>query len=126
MAPLKRSPFLVEHSAALGKVPLLVVHDLLESPLSRSAHYVLPAAAWSEKDGTFVNHAGLAQAIRRAAHPPGEARAEGQVFSMLLGRRGLYRAADVRPELARDVPVFSGFDAKPQANGTRLELPMVS
>ena len=52
-----------EQAQALQKVPLVVCHDLLPSPVSSIAHYVLAGASFAEKDGTFVNHAGLAQAI---------------------------------------------------------------
>src|SRR5438067_1548716 len=68
------SPWTDEVAAALGKVGTLVVQDLLPSPVSAKAHYLLPAAAWSEKDGTFINYAGLAQTFRRATHAPGEGR----------------------------------------------------
>jgi len=45
--------------------------------------------AFSEKDGTFVNHAGLAQAIHRAAQTAAQLPHDGQVFLDLLERRGL-------------------------------------
>jgi NADH-quinone oxidoreductase subunit G len=96
-----------EQSGALAKAALLIVHDLLPSPVSQAAHYVLPAAAWAEKDGTFVNHAGLAQAIRRAVTPGGEFRSDGQVFLDLLERRGLVHAPTLRAELAAEVPYFA-------------------
>ncbi len=97
----------VDQTAALKSVPLVVVHDLLPSPASEIAHYVLPAAAFTEKDGTFVNHAGLAQAIRPACQPPVETHTDGQVFFDLAERRGLAHAATVRAELAKEVPSFA-------------------
>jgi NADH-quinone oxidoreductase subunit G len=87
-------------------VPLVVCQDLLESPASALAHYVVPAAAWSEKDGTFVNHAGLAQAVQRAVAPAGEVRSDGQVFLDLLERRGLVHAASLRQEMAAEIAYF--------------------
>jgi NADH-quinone oxidoreductase subunit G len=96
-----------EQAAALSKAALLIVHELLPSPVSQAAHFVVPAAAWAEKDGTFVNHAGLAQAIRRAVMPSGECRADGQVFLDLLERRGLLHAPSLRAELAAEVPYFA-------------------
>jgi NADH-quinone oxidoreductase subunit G len=92
---------------ALEKVPLLVVQDLFATPASDRARYVIPAVSFAEKDGTFVNHAGLAQAIRWGATPPGECRADGQVFLDLLGRRGLAHAPTLRKELAGEVPYFA-------------------
>ncbi len=92
---------------ALQRVPLIVCHDLLPSPVSNFSHYVLPGAAWAEKDGTFVNHAGLAQAIHWGVTPTGEVRTDGQVFLDLLERRGLAHAPTLRKELAAEVPYFS-------------------
>ena len=106
-----------EQAAALKKAALFVVHDLLPSPASEAATHVLPAAAWAEKDGTFVNHAGLAQAIRRAVIPTGDCRTDGQVFLDLLERRGLLHAPTLRKELAAEVPYFA-----PLASGDPGEL----
>jgi NADH-quinone oxidoreductase subunit G len=92
---------------ALQRVPLVVCHDLLPSPVSNFAHYVLPGAAWAEKDGTFVNYAGLAQAIHWGVTPTAEVRTDGQVFLNLLERRGLMHAPTLRKELAVEVPYFA-------------------
>jgi NADH-quinone oxidoreductase subunit G len=92
---------------SLEKVPLLVVQDLFATPASDRAKYVVPAASFAEKDGTFVNHAGLAQAIRWGATPPGECRSDGQVFLDLMERRGLAHAPTLRKELAGAVPYFA-------------------
>src|SRR5262249_14835354 len=96
-----------EQATGLQKVPLLVCQDLFASSASNAAHYVVPAAAWAEKDGTFVNHAGLAQAIRWGVTPTGEVRTDGQVFLDLMGRAGLVHAATLRKELAAEVRAFA-------------------
>jgi NADH-quinone oxidoreductase subunit G len=92
---------------ALKDVPLLVVQDMLASGLSAAARFVLPAASFAEKDGTFVNHANLAQAIHWAVRPGHRLRTDGQIFLDLLGRRGLLQAATIRKELAGEVPFFA-------------------
>jgi NADH-quinone oxidoreductase subunit G len=94
-------------AAAMQKVPLVIVHDLFPSPASALAKYVIPAAGFAEKSGTFVNHAGLAQALHWAVQPPRESRTDGQVFLDLLERRGLLHAPTLRAELAREVPYFA-------------------
>lgn len=91
----------------LQRVPSIVCHDLLPSPVSNFAHYILPGASWAEKEGTFVNHAGLAQAIHWGVVPTGEIRTDGQVFLDLLERRGLLHAPSLRKELAGAVPYFA-------------------
>lgn len=90
--------------AATGTV---VAQDILPTLLTASAKYVVPASASFEKDGTFVNHAGLAQTFGRATRPPQEARSELQLAFDLLGRRGLVQAAAVRKELAGAIPLFA-------------------
>jgi NADH-quinone oxidoreductase subunit G len=107
---------------ALRKVPLVVCHDLLPSPVSNFAHFVLPGAAFAEKDGTFVNHTGLAQAIHWGVVPTGECRTDGQVFLDLLERRGLVNAPALRKEMAAEIAYFaplSGGD--PGSYGIQLD-----
>jgi NADH-quinone oxidoreductase subunit G len=111
-------------AAALKQVPLLVVQDLFPSPASAIAKYVIPAAAFAEKDGTFVNHAGLAQAIHWAIRPPQDCRTDGQVFLDLMERRGLVHAPSLRAELAREVPFFAPLaQGDLGEHGVSLELP---
>ncbi len=96
-----------QQAQELKKVPLVVAQDLLPSPVSNFAHFVLPGASWAEKDGTFVNHAGLAQALHWAATPAGECRTDGQTFLDLLGRRGLVHAPTLRAEMAGEIASFA-------------------
>jgi NADH-quinone oxidoreductase subunit G len=118
-------PWLSEEQAfALRQVGFLIVQDLFPTPLSAAADIVLPSAAWAEKEGTFVNHAGLAQPLERAAHAPGESRTEGQVFADLLGRRGLVHARTIRAEIAQRVPALAAL-AKLPALGTKVQLEVV-
>jgi NADH-quinone oxidoreductase subunit G len=92
---------------ALQKVPLVVCHDLSPSPVSAFAQYILPGATFAEKEGTFVNHAGLAQGLHWGVTPTGECRTDGQVFLDLLQRRGLVHAPTLRKELAREIKYFA-------------------
>ncbi len=101
-------PWLTEEQAELlQKLDLLIVQDILPSPASALAKFVLPGGSFAEKDGTFVNHAGLAQAIHAAIRSPGEARPDGRILMELLGRRGLFHAATVRKEMAGEVGYFA-------------------
>jgi len=105
---------------------LLVVQDLFATPISADATFLLPATTSFEKDGTFVNHAGLAQTFARSVKPPTEIRTELQLAFDMLGRKGLVQAAAIRAELAKVVPFFAGLAAKElPTNGVRFELPTV-
>ena len=87
--------------------------------------YRLPCAGFAEKDGTFVNHAGLAQTFGRAVRPPQETRTELQLAFDLLGRKGLVQAAAIRAELAKAIPAFAALaERKLPEHGIRFELEM--
>jgi NADH-quinone oxidoreductase subunit G len=79
---------------------VLIAQDLLPTLLTASATVVLPATSSFEKDGTFVNHAGVAQTFERAVRPPVEVRSELQLAWDLLGRRGLVQPKAIRDEAA--------------------------
>lgn len=101
-----------EQAAGLKRLKLLVVQDLLPSPASAVANFVLPGGSFAEREGTFVNHAGLAQAIQRAIVPPEDAWPDGRILWQLSGRRGLFHAPTLRQEMAVEIsalgPLASG------------------
>ncbi len=49
---------------------MIASHD---GPLPQAAHVVLPACAWAETEGTYVNAKGLAQVSEKALKPLGDA-----------------------------------------------------
>ncbi|MBI3466056.1 MAG: molybdopterin-dependent oxidoreductase, partial [Planctomycetes bacterium] len=105
----------------LTKPELVVLVDILGSAATENADYVLPGAAWAEKDGSYVNCEGLLQASERAVRPPGQARAEGRIFWEMAGRPRLYHAGDVLRELAAEVPYFADCaEAEVPEHGVRL------
>jgi NADH-quinone oxidoreductase subunit G len=65
------------------------------------ADVVLPGAAYTEKDGTYVNTEGRAQLGRRAAFPPGEAREDWAIIRALSGALGKPLPFNSLPELRR-------------------------
>lgn len=106
--------------AALSRVKL-VVQDLFASPLTNRAAYVMPASSFAEKDGTFVNHAYLAQPIRWAVRPGAVGRTDGQIFLELMERRGLLQVEDVRKEVAAEVPFFKALGGDLGELGVKLK-----
>jgi NADH-quinone oxidoreductase subunit G len=76
------------------------------------ADVILPGAAYTEKDATWVNTEGRVQHGRLAVYPPGEAREDWKIIraaSELLGKRLPYDSLDaVRARLAEANPVFAG------------------
>jgi NADH-quinone oxidoreductase subunit G len=92
---------------ALAQVEFLVVHDLFPSRLDDLAAVQVPAAAWVEREGTFMNCDGLLQPFERALPPPEGVKADGQFLYELAGRTGLFRASKVREEMAAEMPTFA-------------------
>ncbi len=93
-----------EQAAALDKVPLVIVQDIFPSAASQRANFVLSAGSFAERDGTFVNHAGLAQEIHRSIRSPEGARPDNRILWDLAGRTGLFHAANLRKEIAKKIP----------------------
>ncbi len=93
--------------AKFERLNLLVVHDILPSSVARKAHFVVPGVTFAEKDGSYVNHAGLIQASEWGIRPVEGAHVDGQTFCDLSQRTGLYQAASVLAELAGVIPFFA-------------------
>jgi formate dehydrogenase major subunit len=74
----------VEHE--LASAEFLVVQDIFPNETSRFAHVVLPAAAWSENDGTFTNSERRVSRVRTASRPPGLAKPNWWIFRELAHR----------------------------------------
>jgi len=108
-------------AVALAKVKTLVVQDILPSPVSARAHIVLAGGSFAERDGTFVNHAGLAQGIKRSIRSPEEARPDGRILWDLSGRKGLFNATVFRHEIAREIPALAALTAELSCSGVLLK-----
>jgi NADH-quinone oxidoreductase subunit G len=84
----------------------------------RGAHradVILPGAAYTEKNATYVNTEGRAQLARVAVFPPGDAREDWKIVRALadvLGRKLPYDTlGQVRRRLAEVSPTFRNIDA---------------
>jgi NADH-quinone oxidoreductase subunit G len=79
--------------------------------MAARADVLLPGAAYTEKDATWVNTEGRAQRGYRAIHPPGEAREDWRIiraFSEGVGKTLPYNDLDaLRARLASVSPVFA-------------------
>ncbi len=107
-------------AATFDRLELLVVHDILPSPLARRAQFVVPGVSYAEKDGCYVNFAGILQAGEWAVRPAAGTHVDGQTFSDFLGRRGLYQAPAVLRELAAAAPFFGRASAGVPEAGLNL------
>ena len=75
------------------------------------ADIILPGAAYTEKDGIYVNTEGRVQYANRAAFPPGEAREDWAIIRAVSGAIGksigMDSLAEVRDSLYEAVPHFA-------------------
>ena len=68
----------------LDKLDFLVVQDMYHTTeTARRADLVLPAAAWGEKEGTFINSERRIGRVRKVVHPPGEALPDFAIFRLV-------------------------------------------
>ncbi|MHB1700606.1 MAG: molybdopterin oxidoreductase family protein [Acidobacteriaceae bacterium] len=75
---------------ALRSVDFLVVQDGFHpTPTSDFAHLVLPAAIWGEKEGTYTNSERRVSKVNAFVAPPGEARADFDIFLDIAERLGV-------------------------------------
>ena len=66
---------------ALSNLDFLVAQDGYHpTPTTELAHLVLPAAIWGEKEGTYTNSERRVSKVNPAVAPPGEARADFDIF----------------------------------------------
>jgi len=71
------------------RLSLFVFSGTNENPTVPLAHWVLPSAAYVEKDGTFVNYHGRVQRIGRAFPPLEDSREDWRFLLQLAARLGL-------------------------------------
>ncbi|MDX8151805.1 nitrate reductase [Patulibacter brassicae] len=74
----------------------VVVQDLFLTETAQLADVVLPAATWGEKEGTFTNADRTVHHSDKAVEPPGEARADLDIF-LDYARRMDFRDRDGAP-----------------------------
>jgi NADH-quinone oxidoreductase subunit G len=91
-----------------GTVPLLIVQGVLLTELAREADFVLPGAAWVEKDAIYTNGQGRVQAASRVVNPPGDALEDWAILVNLARSLGLtlpyQTSGDVRDAIAAAMP----------------------
>jgi ferredoxin-nitrate reductase len=87
--PAVSLPDLARIRRILGRAELfVVVQDVFLTETARLADVVLPAATWGEKTGCFTNADRTVHFSEQAVDPPGEARADLDIFLDYADRMG--------------------------------------
>jgi len=96
----------------LDRLEFLVVQDLFLTETAKHAHVVLPAVAYTEKNGTFTNTERAVQVVRQAMTPLPGARPDWEILTSVARALGLDwaydSAAHVLREIAHAIPLYAG------------------
>ena len=99
-------------AAAMEGLEFLVCQEIFLNETTKYADVVLPASAFLEKEGTFVNAERRFQVVEPALDPPGEARTDFEIIttvSRALGHEmGWETPWDALAEIARLTPEYAG------------------
>jgi NADH-quinone oxidoreductase subunit G len=111
-------------TGVLDRVETLIFTGTNANPTSDRAHWVLPAAAWVEREGTVTNFEGRVQRFRTAVEPLGVALPEWDLLGRILSGLGQAPAGS-RAEhwfraLAAAVPAFAGLSYQNVGDAGRM------
>ncbi len=124
--PVSRYPFSSKILSALKSLDLLVVQDIALTETAKLAHVVLPAAAWAEKDGSFINAEGITQRLQRIVEAQGQALPDWQILRNLalamgreIGTRSVEGLSDeIKKTVIEQTPIDrKAFHAVPYSQG---------
>ena len=97
---------------ALESLEFLVCQDIFETETTRYADVILPASAFLEKTGTFINAERRFQLVEAAIDPPGSAKTDFEILTTMsraLGHEmGWETPSDAMDEIARLTPEYGG------------------
>ena len=97
---------------AMESLEFVVCQEIFENETTKYADVVLPASAFLEKDGTFINAERRFQLVEAAIDPPGGARTDFDIIttvSRMLGHEmGWETPWDALDEIGRLTPTLPG------------------
>ncbi|MGJ8697682.1 MAG: molybdopterin oxidoreductase family protein [Verrucomicrobiaceae bacterium] len=120
------------------KLDFLVVQDMYHTTeTAQTADLLLPAAAWGEKSGTFINSERRIGTLKQVRHAPGQALSDFRILQLLANTWGcgeLFEkwssppaAFELLQELSADQPCditgIQGYQHLDQAGGIQWPLP---
>ncbi|MEO2152757.1 MAG: molybdopterin dinucleotide binding domain-containing protein, partial [Thermococcus sp.] len=110
------------------KLGLLVVQDIFMTRTARYAHYVLPASAFCEKEGSYMNSERRIQWSHRVCEPYADSKPDWEILAMLgraLGLPGFNYAGveEITAEYFRLFPELEERSVDELKNGEGIFLP---
>ena len=117
----------------IGEAPLsfdpspdfLIFQNVYPPDPSFKADLVLPATAFTEMDGTFINGEGRVQQVRKGVDPPGEALPDWEILCRLARKMGkggfdFSKVKEIQEEISSWIKGFRDFE-----NPTRQSVPLI-
>ncbi len=97
---------------ALESLEFMICQEIFENETTKYADVVLPASAFLEKAGTFINAERRFQLVAPAIDPPGEAKTDFEILTSIskaLGHdMGWETPSDAMDEIAALTPTYAG------------------
>jgi len=118
--PMMSEPDLLHARHVMEGLEFVLYQDIFMNETGEYADIILPAVSFAEKDGTFTNSDRRVQLVRKAIHPPGEARPDWEIIQDLalrveekLSRKktagfDFNHPAEIWDEMAALTPPFQG------------------
>jgi len=111
--PMVTDPDLNHTREAIENLDFLVVQDIFHTETTPYADVILPASAYAEKDGTFVNSDRRVLRVRKSVEMPGEAREDWKILLEIAERMGYNigsysDASQIFDEIAKSAPMMAG------------------
>lgn len=107
----------------IGEIPpngtlssdFLIFQNIYPPDNSYGADLVIPSAAFTEEDGTFINGEGRIQRVRKAVNPPGEALPDWEILCRIAQKMGISgfdfsSAGEIHKEISSLVKGFANLD----------------
>ena len=107
----------------IGEIPsaverfsdFMIFQSTYPPAVALGADLILPSAAFTEVDGSFINGEGRMQRVRKAVDPPGEAKPDWEILcqiARMMGSKGFDfgSAAEIHREMSRLIDGLGDFD----------------
>ncbi len=93
---------------------------------SKFADVILPGAACSEKDGSFVNLEGRVQRSYKASYPPGYAKEDWEIFLEISKKQnvdlGISSFDELREEMIKEYSFLGNYDELPEIDYQKINI----
>jgi NADH-quinone oxidoreductase chain G len=110
---------------AIKGIEFLVVQDIFLNETAKLADVVLPACSWAEKEGAFMNAAGVVQKTPKLIAETGQSVADWKIFRNLARAMnadlGVQELAEIRGAVTDLVYTAYAKDVKPAFNSAAYE-----